>query len=149
MAIAGIGTTITYKKNATGATAVTIGSLTSIGEISPTADEMDVTTLDSSGGYREFIQGFKDSGEVSISGYHKDDNGQKAARTAFNGSEKGEFVITFPDGFTFTFDGFFKGYTVGSVEVDGAIGFGATIRISGEIEETKVTPQDDNGQTSS
>lgn len=140
MAIAGIGTTITYTKSGTGSTAVTIGSLTSIGELSPTADELDVTTLDSTGGYREFVVGFKDSGEVTLTGYHKDDAGQKAARTAFNNNETGEFVITFSDGATFTFDGFFKGYTVGSVEVDGAVGFGATIRVSGPVTETAETP---------
>lgn len=134
MAIAGIGTTLTFKEDPSG-TAIAIGSLTSIGELSPTADEIDVTTLDSTGGYREFIAGFKDSGEVAISGFHKDDAGQKAARTAFNANKTGEFVITFSDDVTFTFDGFFKGYTVGSVEVDGAIGFGATIRVSGPVTE--------------
>lgn len=139
MAIAGIGTTLTFKEDPSG-TAIAIGSLTSIGELSPTADEIDVTTLDSTGGYREFIAGFKDSGEVAISGFHKDDAGQKAARTAFNGNKTGEFVITFSDDVTFTFDGFFKGYTVGSVEVDGAIGFGATIRVSGPVTEGVVSP---------
>lgn len=139
MAIAGLGTTITYTKSGTGGTAVTIGSLTSIGELSPTVDEIDVTTLDSTDGYREFIAGFKDSGEVVLTGLHKDDAGQKAARTAFDGDETGEFVITFSDGTAFTFDGFFKGYTVGSVEVDGAIGFGATIRVSGPITESSGT----------
>lgn len=139
MAIAGIGTTLTFKEDPSG-TAIAIGSLTSIGELSPTADEIDVTTLDSTGGYREFIAGFKDSGEVAISGFHKDDAGQKAARTAFNANKTGEFVITFSDDVTFTFDGFFKGYTVGSVEVDGAIGFGATIRVSGPVTEGVVSP---------
>lgn len=134
MAIAGIGTTLTFKEDPSG-TAIAIGSLTSIGELSPTADEIDVTTLDSTGGYREFIAGFKDSGEVTVSGFHKDDAGQKAARTAFNDNKTGEFVITFSDSVTFTFDGFFKGYTIGSVEVDGAVGFGATIRVSGPVTE--------------
>lgn len=135
MAIIGIGTTISYKKNGASTSPVVIGSLTSIGEINPTADEVDVTTLDSTGGYREFVPGFKDSGEIALTGFHKDDAGQKAARAAFNNGESGEFVLTFPDDTTFTFDGFFKGYTVGSVEVDGAIGFGATIRVTGPIEE--------------
>lgn len=139
MAIAGIGTTLTFKEDPSG-TAIAIGSLTSIGELSPTADEIDVTTLDSTGGYREFIAGFKDSGEVAISGFHEDDAGQKAARTAFNANKTGEFVITFSDKVTFTFNGFFKGYTVGSVEVDGAIGFGATIRASGPVTEGVVSP---------
>lgn len=139
MAIPSIGATITYKKSGTGGSVVPIGSLTSIGELSPTADEIDVTTLDSTGGYREFIAGFKDSGEIALSGYHKDDAGQKAARTAFNSGETGEFVLKFSDKVTFTFNGFFKGYTVGAVEVDGAVGFGATIRVTGPVTEGTAT----------
>ena len=45
---------------------VDISGLTSIGGIEITAETIDVTTLDSDGGYREFIGGFKDAGEVPI-----------------------------------------------------------------------------------
>ena len=46
-----------------------IAGLTSIGGIEITADTTDVTTLDSEGGYREFIGTFKDGGEVPIEGF--------------------------------------------------------------------------------
>ena len=49
---------------------VTVGRLSSVGEIAPEAEELDVTTLDSAGGYREFIQGYRDSGELEVSGFH-------------------------------------------------------------------------------
>ena len=88
-------------------TQVTVGKLTSVGEIQPEAEEIDITTLDSEGGYREFMQGFRDSGEVELSGYHV------------------------------TFTGFIKSHTVGSAEVDGAIGFGAVVRISGPVVVTE------------
>jgi len=41
-----LGTTIKFN-------ALTIGGLTSIGEVTPESEELDATTLDSSGGYRE------------------------------------------------------------------------------------------------
>lgn len=129
------GTTLKYTP-AQG-TQVTIGKLTSVGEISPDSEEVDVTTLDSTGGYREFIQGFRDSGELEISGYHdKSDGGQAALRTAYASGASGSFLVTFPDGATVSFSGFVKSHTVGSAEVDGAIGFGAVIRISGAITVT-------------
>ena len=48
-----------------------VGGLTEIGGIELSADTLDITTLDSEGGYREFVGGFKDAGEVSLSGYLK------------------------------------------------------------------------------
>ena len=130
------GTTLKYKP-AEGEE-LTVGRLTSVGEISPEAEEVDVTTLDSTGGYREYIQGFRDSGELEISGYHDaGDAGQKAMRTAFASGENGAFEVTFPDGTAVTFNGFVKGHTIGSAEVDGAIGFGAVLRISGPVTVTE------------
>ena len=117
---------------------LTVGKLTSVGEIAPEAEEVDVTTLDSEGGYREYIQGFRDSGEVELTGYHDaGDAGQKAMRTAFASGESGAFEVRFPDGTGVTFSGFVKGHTIGSAEVDGAIGFGAVIRISGPVTVTE------------
>lgn len=117
---------------------LTVGKLTSVGEIAPEAEEVDVTTLDSTGGYREYIQGFRDSGEVEIEGFHDaGDAGQKAMRTAFASGETGAFEVAFPDGTAVKFNGFVKGHTIGSAEVDGAIGFGAVIRISGPVTVTE------------
>ena len=39
-----------------------VGQVQEIGDISVTADEVEVTTLDA-GDYRDYIQGFKDAGE--------------------------------------------------------------------------------------
>lgn len=37
-----------------------------IGAISMTADEIEVTTLDTVGDFRDFLQGFKDAGELPV-----------------------------------------------------------------------------------
>lgn len=126
--IRALGTTITFN-------AATIGDLTSIGEITPDSEELDSTALDSSGGYREFIQGFKDSGELTLTGYHdKDDAGQIALRTGFGTGDIDAVVITYPDAATtVTFNAYVKGFTIGGADVDGLVGFGATLRISGAV----------------
>jgi len=130
------GTTLKFTPE--GGTQVTVGKLTSVGEIQPEAEEIDITTLDSEGGYREFMQGFRDSGEVELSGYHDaQDVGQKALRDAFASGKGGAFVVSFPDGSEVSFSGFIKAHTIGSAEVDGAIGFGAVVRISGPVTVTE------------
>ncbi|MDD4279635.1 MAG: phage tail tube protein [Candidatus Sumerlaeales bacterium] len=115
-----------------------IGALTSIGEITPDSEELDATTLDSGGGYREFLQGFKDSGEVTLSGYYnKADAGQQALITGYGTGLAGAVVIAFP-GSTggASFQAYVKSYTLGAADVDGIVGFGATLRISGEVTPT-------------
>jgi predicted secreted protein len=122
-----LGTTITFNAKA-------IGGLTSIGEITPDSEELDATTLDSAGGYREFLQGFKDSGELPLSGFLvKTDVGQAELRTGYGSGDIDQTVITFPDGTTATFNAYVKSYTLGAADVDGIVGFGATLRISGAV----------------
>jgi len=123
-----LGTTITFN-------AKTIGALTSIGEITPDSEELDATTLDSQGGYREFLQGFKDSGEVTLSGYYdKDDDGQQALITGYGNGEAKAVSIAFPNSTGgATFQAYVKSFTLGAADVDGIVGFGATLRISGVV----------------
>ena len=128
----------TLKFTPAGGTQVVVGKLTSVGEIAPEAEEVDITTLESTGGYREYMQGFRDSGELEITGFHDaDDAGQSALRTAFASGASGAFEVKFPDDTAVTFSGFIKSHTIGSAEVDGAIGFGAMIRISGAVTVTE------------
>lgn len=123
-----------FKFTPQGGEQVTVGKLTSVGEIAPEAEELDVTTLDSEGGYREYLQGFKDAGELEVSGYHhKNDAGQTALRTAFDTSAPGKVEIAFPDGTKASFSAYVKSHSIGSAEVDGAIGFGATLRLTGRV----------------
>ena len=112
-----------------------IPNLTSIGEVSPTADELDATTLDSASGYRDFLAGFKDSGEFTITGYHDGSAAQAGIRTAFGTGAAATTIITFQTtpATTATFQSFVKGYSIGSADVDGVVGFGATFRITGAV----------------
>ncbi|WP_080833206.1 phage tail tube protein [Cohnella massiliensis] len=122
-----IGTKILIGLNA-------IGDLSSIGSPSITQEEIDVTTLDSEGGYREFIAGFKDPGEVAISGFFvPGDAGQAAFYDALETGEVQQFEIIYPAslGASWSFPGIVTAYSVTS-ETEEAIGFEGTIRVSGK-----------------
>jgi len=132
-----LGTSITYAPayNSDDVDTKVIGSLTSVGEISPDSEELDATCLDSSGGYREFLQGFKDSGELTLSGYLDPDKpGQAQMVTLYGSGELGYFWVTFPDQATVAFNAYVKSFTVGAADVDGIVGFGTTLRVSGLVQ---------------
>lgn len=122
-----VGTSIRIGLNA-------IANLSSIGSPSITQEEIDVTTLDSEGGYREFIAGFKDPGEVAISGYFEPtDVGQAAIYEALESGELQDFEIIYPAalGASWSFQAIITAYNV-TTETEEAIGFEATIRVSGK-----------------
>lgn len=112
-----------------------IGGLTSIGGIEITADEIDVTTLESDGGYREYIGGFKDAGEVPVEGFFDAENeGQISLQQSIDEGLAEEYKITFPTKpkAEWEFKAVVTGFKVGDADVDGEIAFGATLRISGK-----------------
>lgn len=131
-----LGTSLSYLPTYDSANAVTVvGSLTSIGEIAPDSEELDATTLDSPNGYREFMQGFKDSGELPLSGFHNADSaGQATMRTLYTSGSLGYFWVTFPDQTVVAFKAYVKSHTVGAADVDGIVGYGCTLRISGLVQ---------------
>lgn len=132
MAIQGKGTTMKFTPD--GGAAVSIGKLTKVGEIAPEAEEVDVTTLDSTGGYREYMQGWRDAGTIAVNGFFDSGNaGQTALRTAFDNGKAGAFEVSFADGSKAVFSAFVKKYAIGAAEVDGAVGFSAQLRVSGAV----------------
>lgn len=132
MATRSLGTVLKIGESAS---ATKVGGLTEIGGIDLSADTLDTTTLDSDGGYREFIGGFKDAGEVSLSGYLeiKDANGQKKMYDAFESGEVQDFSIDFPEdvGAKWVFKGVVTGFSTGA-SLEDLISFGATIKVSGK-----------------
>jgi predicted secreted protein len=112
-----------------------VAGLTSIGAPPKTADTLDTTTLDSDGGYRTFTGGFKDGGEVTISGYFEPgDAGQLALDAAFESGEETDFQIIFPAEFgaSWQFRGVVTGFTGGNAELEELLTFEATIKVSGK-----------------
>jgi predicted secreted protein len=112
-----------------------VAGLTSIGAPSKTADTLDTTTLDSDGGYRTFIGGFKDGGEVPISGYFEPgDTGQLALDAAFESGNATPFQIVFPAdiGASWNFNGVITAFQGGNAELEELVAFEATIKVSGK-----------------
>ncbi len=114
---------------------VSVGNLTSIGGLELSADTQDVTTLDSEGGYREFVGGFKDGGEVPLEGIFDPTTGkgQKELYDLFENGETSDFQIAFPTELKATWD--FKGVVTGfstSVDLEDPLAFSATIKVSGK-----------------
>lgn len=133
----------TKLKKGTGENQIEIGNLTSIGGIEITADPIDTTTLSSDGGYRESIGGFKDAGEVTIEGFFDPtaNSNQADLQDELDSGIADDYSIEFPTtpAAKWEFKGVVTGFKVGDVDVDGTIGFGATIKVSGKPTLT-VTP---------
>lgn len=110
-----------------------VADLTSIGGLEPSADTIETTTLDSTNGWRTFIQGLKDGGEVSLSGFLNvgDANGQMAMYNAFNSGALLSYTILFPFGAAWNFSGIVTGISTGA-EVEDQVNFEATIKVSGQ-----------------
>ena len=124
-----VGTTFKMGKSAA---TTKIGGLTSIGGVEVSADTVDVTTLDSEGGYREFIMGFKDAGDVSLEGFLDDaDTGQAAAYAALESGETQKCEIAFTNGSKWTFNGIVTGFST-SASLEDAVSFSATVKVSGK-----------------
>ena len=153
MATAGKATELAYLPTHDSVAAPTVvGALSSVGEVSVISDSIDVTTLDSAGRYREYLPGMKEVSDLELSGFHDaDDDGQALCRTLLASGASGYFWITFPDGQQVIFTARIKRYAIGPAEVDGAVAFKATLKISGIIETVSivdaVAQNVDNGDT--
>lgn len=111
-----------------------VGGLTSIGGIEISAENHDVTALDNTTGYKEYLAGFKDGGEVSVEGFLDGaDEGQEAMYTALNDAEEHTFAIVFPQkiGKTWNFKGVVTKFAT-SVAVGDAIKFSGAVKVSGQ-----------------
>ena len=111
-----------------------VGSLSSITGVEVSSDTTEVTALDNATGYREYLGGFKDGGEVPIEGYlDGEDQGQEAVYAALEDQEAHDFVIQFPKaiGKTWNFKGVVTKFAT-SASTDDAIKFSATVKVSGK-----------------
>ncbi|MBV1758137.1 MAG: histidine kinase [Dethiosulfatibacter sp.] len=125
---AGMGTLLKVGANS-------ITKLTSIGGVEISRDTIEVTTFDSNG-YREFIPGLKDAGELAIAGFFNpsDTTGQMALHAAMDSDELLDFTVVLPStlGADWSFKGFLTMFKVGDIEMEDGIPFEASIKISGK-----------------
>lgn len=120
---------------------VIVGGLKSINGISVSADSVDVTALDNEDGYREKLPGFKDAGDVSVSGFLDGDNeGQDKFYELLNSGDVVDCKIIFPAkiGKTWSFKAGVTAFTTGA-EVEDAVTFEGTLAVSGKPVLAKTT----------
>jgi len=113
---------------------VAIAELTSIGGPTISADTLDVTSHDSPDGYREFLQGLRDAGEISIEGNFIPGNaGQKALKTDMDDGSSDSYTVTFPTamGTTWEFSAIITAFET-SAPFDDKASFTATLKITGK-----------------
>lgn len=129
-AVAGVGTVFSRDP---GSGFVAIAEINSIGGPSMTRETIDVTSLDSTGGYREFITGFRDAGEVTLS-MNFTRATYELMKTDFESSTALDYKIALPDddNTELTFDGLVTNLPL-DVPMDDKITADVTIKISGQV----------------
>ena len=111
-----------------------VGGLSSIGGVEVSSETTDVTALDNTTGYKEYLGGFKDGGEVPLEGFlDGEDAGQEAMYAAMEDQEKHKFSVIFPSaiGKTWTFDGVVTKFAT-SAAVGDAVKYSASVKVSGK-----------------
>lgn len=111
-----------------------VSELTRIGSPSITVETIDVTNHQSPDGYKEFIAGLMDAGEIPIEGnfISGDTNGQIGIVNDLNGKVIQDYAITFPDATTWTFKALVTAFQIGEADVNGKLSFSATLKVSGK-----------------
>lgn len=113
-----------------------IAFLTSIDGLDIKANSIEVTALDSTGGFKKYINGFKEVSDVSISGFF-DYSSHNAILTDLQAGTKTNYTVQFPiapggtTGASWTFDAVVTGFKTSS-KVDAVITFDATLKVSGQ-----------------
>lgn len=114
-------------------TPLTIPDLTSIGEFGIENSEIDVTTLDSPGNFKEYIAGFKEPGELPIAGILKNDTFLETLFSLVNSQTVEQWKITTADGAAYWFAAYVKTAKEGEATPESVRTWNASLRITGEI----------------
>jgi len=130
-AVSGVGTTFKRSNMLSSPTFAAIAEISSIKGPDKKRNVIDVTSLDSTGGYREFIAAFRDGGQVVM-----DMNFTRAGYDDMNDDFEIEtlvdYQIVFPESIgTFEFSGLVT--DIGnSIPLDDKITMSVTIKVSGQ-----------------
>lgn len=109
-----------------------LAHLESIGEQTSSTEEIDVTTLDSPGGNREFVAGSSDNGSVAVVANNLYDGQAETLQSLKNSGEVREWTVTFNGGATLVYDAFIQEFTFGEATVDGKDTVSFSLRVTGQ-----------------
>lgn len=137
-AMSGVGTVI--QKWSASSQWLAIAEVTNISGPGFTRDLIEVTSLDSTGGWREFIPGFRDGNNVVLSmNYTRASLDEFLAD--FESDEVQNYEIILPDDTSIEFEGFVQEFPL-TIPTDAQITMEVTIKITG-------APTVNSGQNSS
>jgi len=110
-----------------------IAEINSITGPSMTRDFIDVTSLDSTGGYREFIAGFRDAGTVALSMNFTRDT-YELMKDDFESDTVQNYEIVLPDveNTTLEFEGLVTELPL-TIPTDDKVTADATIKVTGQV----------------
>jgi len=132
-AVSGVGAEFQRGDGASNEAFTKISEVSNIDGPNKSRDTIDVTNLDSTGGYREFIPGFRDGGEISLTmnwtrdGYETLDGDFES-----DDSVNYQIVLTDTGATTYSFAAYCTALGQG-VPMDDKITATATFKITGEI----------------
>ena len=113
-----------------------VAELNNVGGVKLKADTIEVTSHDSVGSYKEFVQGMKDAGEVQIEGNFipGDTNGQIQMLTDFGAGTTSAYTIDFPAAMAaqWSFNAVITGWETLDAKTTDKAGFRATLKITGQ-----------------
>ena len=132
-AFSGVGTSL-YRQDPTTSAWEVFSEVNNIEGPGFTRDTIDVTSLDSTGGYREFITGFRDGGEVTMEMNFTNANVDKL-KSDFETDTLVNYKIVLPDDDESIFS--FSGYVTdmpASIPPDDKVTINVTIKVTGKTE---------------
>ena len=134
-ATAGVGSEFQVGDGASPEVFTKVAEVLSIGGPEISAEEIDVTSLDSTGGYKEYITGLKDGGSVALEvNWVKSNSQQIAMRDKLDSGVETNFRIVFSDSPSTQAD--FAGKVTGfnmAAEPGSQLKANLTVRISGQV----------------
>lgn len=132
MAFSGVGTT--FRRWDGASTWAPIAEINSISGPSMSRDTIDVTSLDSTGGYREFIAGFRDPGTVQLT-MNFTGATYDLMKTDFESDTPGNYEILFPatgGNYSLEFVGLVTELPI-EITADDKVTSTVTIKVSGQV----------------
>lgn len=111
-----------------------IAEITDLNDVGPDADMLDVTSLDSADGHREFIAGLVNSGEFTIGiNFLQSNSGHATMQTDLKAGTSGSYAIAWSGSSgTWAFTALVKTFKAGGAVGDKLSGT-VTFQISGKI----------------
>lgn len=132
-AFSGVGTLVQRGDGTSTEVFTTIAEINSVDGPNKTRATIDVTSLDSTGGYREFIAGFRDGGEVTLN-LNMTRDGYDDLNDDFESSSSRNFQIVLPDAGETTFS--FAAFVVElgmAIPMDDKVTARCRMKITGQI----------------